>query len=151
MAQYKAAYPADLKIHPEVDAFFIRFYGISDTPGLTNEDQMVSLHSAVETAHSEDPTTNGAPEREEITTLREGMWSTVASRKHTIHKIFPFGNDATEVMIYGSVELGLRSGSTVYSEWAARAQLTKDEADGEWKMSFYQVYMDTGPMIAQKK
>lgn len=68
------------------------------------------------------------------------MWTSVASRKHTLHKIFPFGNDATEVMLYGSVELGMRSGSTVEIDWAGRAQLVK-ESDGEYRMSFYQVFL----------
>lgn len=68
------------------------------------------------------------------------MWTSVASRKHTLHKIFPFGNDATEVMLYGSVELGMRSGSTVEMDWAGRAQLVK-ESDGEYRMSFYQVFL----------
>lgn len=76
----------------------------------------------------------------EITALREGMWTSVASRKHTLHKIFPFGNDSTEVMLYGSVELGMRSGSTVEIDWAGRAQLVK-ESDGEYRMSFYQVFL----------
>lgn len=67
------------------------------------------------------------------------MWTLVESRKHTLHKLFPFGDRATEVMLYGSVDLGLRSGSNVTVDWAARAQLT--EEDGQWRMSYYQVYL----------
>ncbi|KAK7421260.1 hypothetical protein QQZ08_010037 [Neonectria magnoliae] len=143
MAQYKVAYPADLKIRPEVDAFFTRFYDVSDTPGLT--EKYVSMFTNDATFILASKASKGSE------ALREGMWTSVASRKHTLHKVFPFGNDATEVMIYGSVELGMRSGSTVDVDWAGRAQLTKDASDGEYKMSFYQVYLDTGAMSAPKK
>jgi hypothetical protein len=73
------------------------------------------------------------------------MWTLVESRKHTLHKIFPFGDNATEVMIYGVVDLGLRSGSTASVDWAGRAQLTQDERDGQWRMSYYQVYLVSRP------
>lgn len=67
------------------------------------------------------------------------MWDTVVSRKHTIKKIFPFGNDATEVMLYGTVDLGLRTGESKSIDWAAHAQL---DCSGEGcKMKFYQVYL----------
>lgn len=69
------------------------------------------------------------------------MWDSVVSRKHTVPKVFPFGNDASEVMLYGKVELGLRSGESKSIDWAARAQLVESEVDGKLRMSFYQVYL----------
>jgi hypothetical protein len=67
------------------------------------------------------------------------MWAKVASRKHTPLKIFPFGSNATEVMIYGLVAYTLTDGRKADVEWAARAEMAKDEE--EWKMKFYQVYL----------
>lgn len=67
------------------------------------------------------------------------MWEKVASRSHNPIKIFPFGPDSDEVMIYGTVEYGLKAGGSASVDWAARARLTK--GNGAVKMSFYQVYL----------
>lgn len=67
------------------------------------------------------------------------MWEHVASRSHKPEKIFPFGPNADEVMIYGTVSYGLKNGKSNEITWAARAHLFKDGAD--WKMDLYQVYL----------
>ena len=36
------------------------------------------------------------------------MWAAVASRQHTINKIFPFGSGSNEVMLYGTVAYTLK-------------------------------------------
>lgn len=69
------------------------------------------------------------------------MWAHVKSRKHTVEKLFPFGPNSQEVMLYGSVEYDLKNGKHVDVDWAARAVLIQSEDDGKWRMSFYQVYM----------
>jgi hypothetical protein len=67
------------------------------------------------------------------------MWEKVASRKHKAIKIFPFGPNSDECMLYGTVEYGLKAGGESGVDWAARAHLVKD---GEKvKMDFYQVYL----------
>jgi hypothetical protein len=66
----------------------------------------------------------------------------VAKRKHSIEKIFPFGDNSNEVMLYGTVDYVLKNQKEVMVEWAARAVLTEEK--GKWKMHFYQVYMDAG-------
>lgn len=75
----------------------------------------------------------------EILALRKGMWEKVSSRKHDPTKVFPFGPNSNEVMLYGKVEYGLKAGGSSGKEWAARAILTEEE--GKVKMSFYQVYL----------
>jgi len=77
----------------------------------------------------------------EILSLRHGMWTAIASRSHSPTKIFPFGPNSTEVMIYGTVEFVFKEGGQASKDWAARAELVK--ADGGWKLGFYQVYLDT--------
>lgn len=69
------------------------------------------------------------------------MWTAVESRKHTVPKIFPFGNNADEFMLYGTVDLGLKNGSSASLEWAGRAKIAKSTEDGKWRMRFYQVYL----------
>ncbi len=46
----------------------------------------------------------------EILAIRKGMWTTIASRKHIPIKIFPFGNGASEVMLFGTVSYILKDG-----------------------------------------
>ena len=38
------------------------------------------------------------------------MWAAVSSRLHRPLRIFPFGRDADEVMLYGSVHYTLKDG-----------------------------------------
>lgn len=67
------------------------------------------------------------------------MWQKVSSRKHTPTKIFPFGKEADEVMLFGTVDYVLKEGGEVTVDWAARAHLVQEE--GKVKMGFYQVYL----------
>ncbi len=76
------------------------------------------------------------------------MWESVSSRSHHPLKIFPFGrvNESAaeaEVMIHGTVDYGFKAGGSERKDWAARAELVGEEADGEWDwaMKFYQVYL----------
>jgi hypothetical protein len=67
------------------------------------------------------------------------MWEKVASRLHKPLKIFPFGANSDEVMLYGTVEYGLKAGGESKVDWAARAHLVRE--GGGVKMDFYQVYL----------
>lgn len=75
----------------------------------------------------------------EILSLRKGMWEKVNSRKHTAVKIYPFGSDSNEAMLYGKVGYSLKDGREATVDWAARAHLVKQ--DGAVMMDFYQVYL----------
>ena len=67
------------------------------------------------------------------------MWEKVASRKHKAIKIFPFGPNSDECMLYGTVQYGLKAGGESGLDWAARAHLVRD--NGAVKMDLYQVYL----------
>jgi hypothetical protein len=47
---------------------------------------------------------------QEILAIRKSLWVAVASRLHTVRKVFPFGSESDEVMIYGSVAYTLKDG-----------------------------------------
>ncbi|CAH0044378.1 unnamed protein product [Clonostachys solani] len=152
---YKSEYPSGLTTDPEIVQFFEDFYKTSDTPGA--HDQYVDLFAKDATfilaskhcvGHDDGSITKN---QAEITTTRHGMWTAVASRKHSIPKIFPFGNGTNEFMLYGSVALGLKNGAEAEVDWAARAEVLKSPSDGKWRMSFYQVYLDTGATAAYAK
>ena len=56
------------------------------------------------------------------------------------------------MMLYGKVEYGLKNGKEVTVEWAGRAVLVEDEEkNGTWRMGFYQVYLDAGPVVEAMK
>jgi len=67
------------------------------------------------------------------------MWEKVASRHHKPLKVFPYGSKADEVMLFGTVDYGLKDGRKASVEWAARAHLIKK--NDTVKMDFYQVYL----------
>jgi hypothetical protein len=67
------------------------------------------------------------------------MWEKVSSRAHRPLKVFPYGPNSNELMLFGTVNYGLKSGEASSKEWAARAQLANE--DGKVKMRFYQVYL----------
>jgi len=67
------------------------------------------------------------------------MWEKVASRAHFPKKVYPFGENADEVMLYGTVKYELKDGKKATVDWSARAHLVKEE--GVVKMDFYQVYL----------
>lgn len=75
----------------------------------------------------------------DIIALRHAMWEKVATRKHKPVKVFPFGPNSHEVMLYGTVDYGKKDGGSSTIDWAARAHLVKQ--DGDLKMDFYQVYL----------
>lgn len=68
------------------------------------------------------------------------MWDKVSSRAHAPLKIFPYGPNADQVMLHGTVRYGLKAGGEAGVDWAAYAKLVKGE-DGKVRMGFYQVYL----------
>jgi hypothetical protein len=75
----------------------------------------------------------------EILALRKGLWEKVTSRLHRASKVFPYGPNADEVMLHGTVHYQLKAGGESSLDWAAYAHLVK--VDGVVKMDFYQVYL----------
>lgn len=67
------------------------------------------------------------------------MWDHVKERKHTVYKIYPFGNDSTEFMIHGRVDYLLKTGDEKEVDWAGKAQVAK--VSGRWKLQFYQIWL----------
>ncbi|EKD13038.1 hypothetical protein MBM_08800 [Drepanopeziza brunnea f. sp. 'multigermtubi' MB_m1] len=88
--------------------------------------------------------------RVEILAIRKGMWAAVASRLHTPMRVYPFESrdGVEELMLFGSVKYVMKDGRGTEVEWAARANIVKE--DGKWKMGFYQVYLDSVAMQSAK-
>jgi hypothetical protein len=52
----------------------------------------------------------------EILTVRKNMWTHVATRLHKPIKVFPFGPNASELMLYGIVAYKLKDGRKTEAE-----------------------------------
>jgi hypothetical protein len=79
--------------------------------------------------------------RAELHALRARMWSAVASRKHTLTKVFPArfgGPQEYEVMLFGEVAREKKDGSSGVFSWAGHGVLRKEEEG--WKFSRYRVW-----------
>jgi hypothetical protein len=68
------------------------------------------------------------------------MWATVAARKHTVFRIYPFGSNGRDFMLRGCVEYKLKNGDQSQKDWAAHAVLAR-EATGSVLLQFYQVFL----------
>ncbi|KAH6672653.1 hypothetical protein F5X68DRAFT_119803, partial [Plectosphaerella plurivora] len=136
---YESEYPPGAAVAPGIVQFFRDFYALSDTPGDTPgaHERYVDAFTPDATFILASKTSVGS---EEIKATREAMWAKVASRKHTPTKVFPFGQNAEEVMLYGTVAFTFKAGGGAEVDWAGRAQLEK-AADGKYRLKFYQVYL----------
>ncbi|CAD0089101.1 unnamed protein product, partial [Aureobasidium vineae] len=160
MSSYTSEYPAGDKFDPEYRTFFEKFYETSDTPTAHEEysnqfTQNATLIMASKKVQGREGlyklsrrSTVHLLTCPEILSLRKGMWEKVNRRKHTALKVFPFGPNSNEVMLYGTVEYGLKDGREATVDWAARAHLVKQ--DGAVMMDFYQVYLDTAAQNRSK-
>ncbi|CAK7228705.1 hypothetical protein SBRCBS47491_006996 [Sporothrix bragantina] len=138
MASYiNPVLPEGVNVDSRAVAFFDTFYKTSDTP---------TAHEVYAKSFLPDATLVMASKKavghDQILATRQGMWAAVAARKHQVFKIFPFGSGSNEFMLYGHVKYTAKTGQESEKEWAARAELA-DDANGELKFKFYQVYLDT--------
>ncbi|KAL4974426.1 hypothetical protein BDW66DRAFT_139804 [Aspergillus desertorum] len=127
---------------PEMISFLESFYGISDTE--SQHDAYVASFTPDATLIMGPKTAKGA---DEIRALRHGLWTHVASRKHTPIKVF-FGGEG-ELMLYGTVKYVLKSDpeGEVEVQWAGRVVFDLTEG---LRMKFYQVYLDPSAQSGKK-
>lgn len=142
MTSYASEYP-DVPFDPAYKQFFEDFYATSDNPD--SHERYVDFFTSNATVILASKQVKG---HAEILELRKGMWEKVESRLHRPLKIFPYGPNANEVMIHGTVRYGLKVGGNSSVDWAAYARLK--EVDGVVKMDFYQVYLDTASQNPSK-
>ncbi|KAL6250956.1 hypothetical protein RBB50_001164 [Rhinocladiella similis] len=137
---YTGATPPDLNVDPRIVSFFEKFYAVSDDPN-AHEDYAQSFLPDADFAMGAKKTQG----YDGILALRHGLWSgPIKSRKHKLIKIFPFGAGSNELMLYGTVDYGLKNGKDVTCEWAARAVMA--EHQGGLRFKLYQVYVDSTPV-----
>ena len=139
MSTYKGSLPKQIKPLSGLPEFFERFYEVSDT-------NSESAHEEYARSLTKDATLimgiKEAKGYENILEFRKGLWTgPVKTRLHTLEKIFPFGDQSDEVMLYGRVDYVLKNGKDVTVNWAGRALMVQEEGGGGLKMKFYQVYM----------
>jgi hypothetical protein len=79
--------------------------------------------------------------------MRKAAWTHISTRRHSIRQVFPFGHEAADFMLHGTVAYVFRDGRPATEvDWAARARLvrreeTEMEMETGWKLASYQVYL----------
>ncbi|KAI2642635.1 hypothetical protein GGS21DRAFT_183553 [Xylaria nigripes] len=145
MMKYTATYPSgNTTVDERVKRFISAFYAMSDD--FSRNDEWVGCFMPDALLVMGDKRAKGV---DEIRHLRRGMWENVQSRRHRLEKVYPGafeqpGLDSEwqfEYMLYGSVELDMKSGEKVTGQWAGRAVLK--DVEGRQQYAFYQVYLHT--------
>lgn len=86
-------------------------------------------------------TTDTADQIIDILQLRQGMWSAIASRKHT-YTYYSSREKPSTYLLEGMVEYGFKTGGEGTVKWVAKAEF---EGEGsERRLSFYQVFLNAG-------
>ncbi|KAK4905794.1 hypothetical protein LTR66_017777 [Elasticomyces elasticus] len=140
--------PATATLDPRIVPFFERFYATSDTKGEASDREYADAVTEGGTLIMGSKTAEGY---EQILALRQGLWSgPVAKRKHHVSQIYPF--TSMDCMLHGTVDYVLKNGKELSVDWAAKAvfveEVEGDGSDGQVRMRFYQVYVDSGRVMA---
>jgi hypothetical protein len=69
------------------------------------------------------------------------MWNDVPKRLHRPLKVFPFGDNADELVIIGTVEYWPEDGSYKKQDMAARAKYQNDSTTGKAEIVRLQVWL----------
>ncbi|KAI0481109.1 hypothetical protein GGR56DRAFT_672148 [Xylariaceae sp. FL0804] len=130
---------SDLRL-AEVEDFIDGFYATSDDAA--RDDEWVDYFTPDATVIMGDKTARGT---EQIRALRRSMWEKVQSRRHSPEKkIFTHDGPELEYMLYGSLDLVMKTGEEVAAAWSCRAVLTEGPGESpKFQYSFYQVYIQT--------
>ena len=78
----------------------------------------------------------------------------VVDLQHDLEKYFVLAGADTaddkgdaEIIMSGSIWYLLRNGVKVPAHWASRAEMAVDPSDGETRIRFYEVYLDSLPLV----
>lgn len=83
---------------------------------------------------------------EEIRDSRKKAWELVETRYHSINKVFSATNDGSDLLMIGNAVLVLKNGKKIEGDFLARAVFEGIDTSSP-KMSFFQAWGDTGPLI----
>lgn len=72
---------------------------------------------------------------------RDGAWDTVASRRHTISRVYAHDVDGTDFMILAVNTTGLKNGKSVTGEFTARIIVDQESLNrGQPRLKYVQVW-----------
>ncbi|KAK7189132.1 fungal specific transcription factor [Paraphaeosphaeria sporulosa] len=134
---YVSEYPPTCTIDPSIKALISHYYQQVDTKGKHVEYSECWIEDGTLVVPNGQEFTG----REAIRNLHSGMWDGVPRRLHRPRKVFPFGDNADEVVIIGTVEYWPEDGPYKKQDMAARAKYRKDSNTGEVKIVRLQVWL----------
>lgn len=135
MANYTPQGSETYPVNPRIIACLEQFYRIADNNDLI--DEFADCYTPTGTLISGKQKAVGRAEilvaRKKAVTGPHIVW-----RRHRAGRIFQFGKDSGEIMVYGVADYKLTNGKEVPMEWASRGILVEHE--GKMKLDFYQTY-----------
>jgi hypothetical protein len=149
---YQASYPDDTTFDLAIKEFLEKFYAMSDDPEVTAEAYADNFTDGATLVMGKNRAVGRSGLRfrsllaalglliiAEISALRRPMWNEVSARQHRPLMVFPFGSNAREVMLYGTVSYQMKDCRRSSIEWSARAAFTVVEETV--RLEFYQVWL----------
>ncbi|KAL2008852.1 hypothetical protein VTN00DRAFT_7046 [Thermoascus crustaceus] len=145
----KTVWPAT-PIDPAVKKLIERYYVLADTNSPESAD-LLADEVFTETGMMKGAVKSFSGSKE-IRSSRNGVPGIIISRRHEIHRVFVADDKGHDLMLIGTIEIGLKGGRAVPGEFATR--MVVDDASirkGSPRLSFSQVYTDTAPLAAAMK
>lgn len=149
-------WPTAVEIQPSVKELLDLYYSLADRPDGTGErfaaevfsaDAEISASKSVRGTEGtqkvsilfRNPGANLIPS--EIKRYRDGAWDAVASRRHTISRVYVNDAEGTDLMLVAVNTTGLKNGRSVTGEFTARIIVDQQSLDREQpRLRYVQVW-----------
>ncbi|RVX69037.1 hypothetical protein B0A52_06750 [Exophiala mesophila] len=82
---------------------------------------------------------------EAIRRSRDKAWTFVKTRKHWIDKVYTSNSEASDLLCFGRIHMGLANGKDVDSEFACRFKI-KNPSDSDPRVEYFTVWADSAPL-----
>ncbi|KAH8784987.1 hypothetical protein F5883DRAFT_707940 [Diaporthe sp. PMI_573] len=82
----------------------------------------------------------------DIRISRINAWKSIASRKHSVSKVFVCKSDASDLLFIAHVAMGLRNGKEVEGEFCGRLTIAGAQGPNP-RLTLYQVWGDTSALV----
>ncbi|KAJ2897521.1 snoaL-like domain containing protein [Zalerion maritima] len=145
----EAVWPANA-VQQAVQDIIVRFYELADCQESDAGAQMAArVFSRNATLITPTGTFKGSSE---ISKSRDNAWRAVSSRKHRVLRVFAGDDSGSELVILGTVAMGLKNGSSLDSQFACHIAVVASDQDdaepGSPRLGFMQVFaLDSEPQI----
>ncbi|KAF2740953.1 hypothetical protein EJ04DRAFT_423933 [Polyplosphaeria fusca] len=136
---YVSEYPPGCRLDPSIKSLIRHYYTQVDTQGKHREYSECWAEAGILIV-SDGKEFRG---RDAISGVHLGMWNSIPKRTHRPLKVYPFGDDATEVAIIGTVEYWPDDGGYIKKDMAARMKFQRSPKTSKPEIASLQVWLIT--------